>query len=1276
MSVRLPYRDKLTISAGRLRRRVAGALALAAALSCGDGTVEPPPPPPPAPPQPTTVTVSPSTPDLTALGTTVQLRVDVRDRNGRIISGAAVTWVSADTSVAVVDESGLVTAAGNGTSTVTGTAGSASGTATVTVAQQVSAVAVTPAADTLLVGDTLRLAAEATDANGHAAEQADLTWASSNAAVGTVDTTGLVRGVGAGAVEITATAGGVAGGAALVVVPLPPATVELTPDTVFLAAPGVTARLMAEVRDRLGRTIEDETVAWASADTLVAVVDSGGLVTAMREGKTTVTATAGSAHGSAAAIVLQSAELVAVAPAVDTIAPRDTLRLAATAYRNGGLVVPAAEFRWSSSDPSVATVDTTGLVRGASDGVATIRATAGATWGTAEIAVVSSERSALQALYYATDGSNWTNSDGWLTDAPLDRWYGVQVNSVGVVVGVTLVRNGLRGRIPPELGALASLVHLRLGWNDLTGPIPPELGRLVRLERLDLRVNGLSGPIPPGLGDLVRLEELRLAWNGLTGPIPAEWGDNLANLDLGSNALSGPVPPGLGDHASLERLYLGGNAFSGAIPPELGNLTNMKYLDLGPNELRGPIPPELGGLASLEFLDLRSNELTGRLPPELGGLASLERLDLRSNELTGPIPPELGNLARLEVLDIRSNQLTGRLPPELGGLASLERLLLQRNALSGPVPPELGRLASAKEMELDANDLSGPVPPGFGQLVFLERLGLASNPRLAGTLPLELAALGRLERLQAGGTGLCAPADPDFTAWLESIPERWVAPCEDLAPPAYVTQPVQSRLFPVPLVAGEEALLRVFVTGDRGASAHIPPVRASFYRDGSEVYVAEIPAGSQSIPAEIVEGDLSMSANARIPAEVVQAGLEVVIDIDPSGTLDLEALGVAPRIPAEGRLGVDVREVPLLDLTVVPFLWTSAPDSTIIGVVADMATNAENAELALTRRILPVADLDVTAHAPVWSTSNNAFTLIRETAAIRALEGGTGHYMGMMSGDPSITGAGGVAHRPGRVSVSGLWEHRGGPSSVIAHELGHNMNLRHGWHENAATDGAVDPSFPYADGTIGAWGYDARKALLLDPSRTRDVMAGGGLEGWISDYHFTKALRHRLEDEAPVASAAVDNASGPGLLLWGGADADGTVFLEPAFVVDAPPLLPDSAGAQRITGYGRDGELFSFSFAMPAVADGDGSSSFAFVVPVQPRWADELVSITLSGSAGSATLDGATDRPVVLLRDSGGGQVRGILRDLPPNVLAEAGAGLAVDRGLEVQISRGLPPWR
>ena len=81
--------------------------------------------------------------------------------------GAAVSWASSAAAVATVSATGLVTAVANGTATITATAGSASGTATVTVAQELSAVTVSPAADTLVAGDTLRLSAEAADANGH-----------------------------------------------------------------------------------------------------------------------------------------------------------------------------------------------------------------------------------------------------------------------------------------------------------------------------------------------------------------------------------------------------------------------------------------------------------------------------------------------------------------------------------------------------------------------------------------------------------------------------------------------------------------------------------------------------------------------------------------------------------------------------------------------------------------------------------------------------------------------------------------------------------------------------------------------------------------------------------------------------------------------------------------------------------------------------------------------------------------------------------------------------
>ena len=49
------------------------------------------------------MTVTPATAELTALGATVQLRAEVRDQNGQVMSGATVTWSSGDASVATVE---------------------------------------------------------------------------------------------------------------------------------------------------------------------------------------------------------------------------------------------------------------------------------------------------------------------------------------------------------------------------------------------------------------------------------------------------------------------------------------------------------------------------------------------------------------------------------------------------------------------------------------------------------------------------------------------------------------------------------------------------------------------------------------------------------------------------------------------------------------------------------------------------------------------------------------------------------------------------------------------------------------------------------------------------------------------------------------------------------------------------------------------------------------------------------------------------------------------
>ena len=81
-----------------------------------------------------------------------------------------------------------------------------------------------------------------------------------------------------------------------------------------------------------------------------------------------------------------------------------------------------------------------------------------------------------------------------------------------------------------------------------------------------------------------------------------------------------------------------------------------------------------------------------------------------------------------------------------------------------------------------------------------------------------------------------------------------------------------------------------------------------------------------------------------------------------------------------------------------------------------------------------MAGLSVTAHAPVTTSSNRASEVLAEIEAIRVMEGGVGHYMGLMA---RFAMYGGLAYRPGRSSVSvPQW-------GTVAHELGHNMSLGH-----------------------------------------------------------------------------------------------------------------------------------------------------------------------------------------------------------------------------------------
>jgi hypothetical protein len=138
-----------------IHRTAALVLAAAGIVACGSETTEPPEP------VPTTLSLSATTVTLTALGATQQLTATVRDQNNAVMSGVTVAFNSGNDAVATVTLEGLVTAMGNGTTTVTVSVATLSTPVQVTVSQVVTQLVKTAGdQQTDTVGHVLPVAVE------------------------------------------------------------------------------------------------------------------------------------------------------------------------------------------------------------------------------------------------------------------------------------------------------------------------------------------------------------------------------------------------------------------------------------------------------------------------------------------------------------------------------------------------------------------------------------------------------------------------------------------------------------------------------------------------------------------------------------------------------------------------------------------------------------------------------------------------------------------------------------------------------------------------------------------------------------------------------------------------------------------------------------------------------------------------------------------------------------------------------------------------------------
>ena len=770
---------------------------------------------------------------------------------------------------------------------------------------------------------------------------------------------------------------------------------------------------------------------------------------------------------------------------------------------------------------------------------------------------------------------------------PVPAWLGNLTGLRSLYLG----GNELTGPIPSELGRLVNLERLGLRDNELTGPIPAELGNLANLESLVLSRNPLSGTLPQRLTQLARLTELNIRNTGVCAPADAEFQEWLAAINFSGATCNRPpqsvdtIPaqaltesgPALGvsmeayfsdpdddrlTYAAASSNKAAVTAFASGdtvwlVPGAAGtasvtvtaqdpdglsatqamtvttaasagpqsdrevlevfydstggaswtNRTNWKTsaplgewhgvttdpagrvtrLDLHENGLTGPISRELGNLVNLRELSLWVNDLTGPIPGELGNLVNLGSLHLGGNELTGPIPSELGRLVNLGSLHLGWNELTGPVPAALGNLVNLRGLSLWGNELTGPIPGELGSLVNLGSLDLSGNALTGPIPDELGNLVNLRELSLWEND-LTGPIPDELGSLVNLERLYLGGNELTGPI-PDELGSLVNLERLYLGGNE-------LTGPIPDEL------GNLVNLERLYLSYNWGLSGPLPSGLETAPLEALDIFVTRTCA-----PAAWQEWLATIEFTGRL----CEVGTDVTIDIAVFYT-------PAARAAAGGTAAIET----VIDLMIAE-------------------TNQAYAESGVQHRLALVERSQV-QYTETGDSFLDIDRLVKPSDGhmdgVHALRDRTGADLVHLLFEKGNVG--GVANLVGPFGLS-CWPCGG---RVFAHELGHNMGLRHDRYQMHHNDGGGSPH--------PAYGYVNQRAFAAEAARSSRWRTIMSYDTQCDDAYTSCPWLHRFSNPrqsyngdplgipfgegsgvtGPADAAAVLNTTGPAVALW------------------------------------------------------------------------------------------------------------------------------------------------
>ncbi len=341
----------------------------------------------------TQIQVAPSSTALNQGGRSL-LRCVAFDAQGVMLSNAP-SWTSSDPATAIVSSDGSVTAIHSGTATATCQIGSRTAMSSITVSTaQVAFVEVSPGAGTVAPGSTLQFSGVPRDSLGFPVPGVSVQWTSQDPTIATVTSDGVVTARTTGDADIVATSAGVAGMTKVKVTgvtPPPVASILLSVDQTSLSA-GHFTFATATTLDANGQPLVGRAITWSTGDPTVlsAVVLNGtkAKVNARAQGTAGITATS---EGKNATVTINvgapTVAVVAASLASSSIVVGQTTLASAIPEDGFGNPLSGHAVTWTSLDPTIATVSSSGVVTGVAPGAVIIRATSDGVTGDASLTV-------------------------------------------------------------------------------------------------------------------------------------------------------------------------------------------------------------------------------------------------------------------------------------------------------------------------------------------------------------------------------------------------------------------------------------------------------------------------------------------------------------------------------------------------------------------------------------------------------------------------------------------------------------------------------------------------------------------------------------------------------------------------------------------------------------------------------------------------------------------------------------------------------------------------